>query len=167
MMFATLLLATGVAVPQVVTDMSFKKTPEPAIEAPSVFPDEKRINQKREEQTPLFVEPVKPVQGYGAAEPVQWKDHGDIKINVASGAIKVQMKPGRLEPQLKEIAQHIDGVQADPEGNWFLWQASPHYRWPNKAEIHEPSVKHLVEALAASANLNVDITKQGMVIVYE
>ncbi|MAD65702.1 hypothetical protein [Haliea sp.] len=167
MMLATLLFAAGVAGPQVVTDMSFKETPEPAIKSPSVFPDEKRINAKREQQKPLFVEPVKPVQGYGAAEPVQWKNYGDIKINVASGAVKVQMKPGRLEPQLKKIAEHIDGIQADPEGNWFLWQASPHYRWPNKAEIHEPSVKHLVDALAASANLNIDITKQGMVIVYE
>lgn len=167
MMIATLLVTATLADPQVVTEMSFKKAPQPSIEAPEIFPSKERIAEKRGELKTLQVEPVKPLIGYSEDEPPQWKDFGNLKINVASGAVKMQMKAGRLEPQIKELAAHLEDVQVDSDGNWFEWRASPHYRWPNTVEVHEPSVKHLVHALVSSAGLNIDVPKNGMVIIYE
>lgn len=167
MMLATALLAMGLTDPQVVTDISFSKQPEPSIEAPDVFPSQERIEEKREQQGPLVVVPVQPVLGASNVVPPHWISYGNLKINSATGAVKMQMKPGRLAPQIKEIAAKLEGVNANEGGEWFVWKPSPNYRWPNSVELHEPSVKHLINALVSSAGLSSDITKNGMVIVYE
>lgn len=96
-----------------------------------------------------------------------WIQDGNLSWDEYSDRIRFRMTKGRLSPQIKELASHLSGAEVDDTGEWFQWGVSPNFQWPNNVTLEERSVEHLIDLLMLSYGLNINIARNGVVLVHE
>lgn len=128
---------------------------------------ERAVNRRHAEldlDEPVIIPSI--LDSYRPAE--RWVSEGNLSWDEYSDRVRFRMRNGRLMPQVKELASHLKGAAVTPgDDSWFQWSSSPNFQWANSVELEEQSVEHLIDRLMLSYGLNLNITANGVVLIYD